>query len=103
MVRWAVDRIARRSAADAEMSPGTLLATGYIAGGTIGGVVIGFMNFSPTLVDRLDLTRRLGPAWNDSNWPAVLAFSGLIVVLVIIGLRRFASPPQADNEPVVTR
>jgi putative OPT family oligopeptide transporter len=88
-LRWVVDRIAKRGAAEAEMSPGTLLATGYIAGGTIGGVVIGFMNFSPTLVDRLDFTKRLGAAWTESNVPAVVAFGILIVILTVIGARQF--------------
>ena len=55
MVRWLVDR-ARRTraraardlteeqlAAEADKSPGVLLASGYIAGGAIAGIIIAFM------------------------------------------------------------
>jgi putative OPT family oligopeptide transporter len=34
---------------DADMSPGVLLSTGYIAGGAIAGVVIAFLSFSETI------------------------------------------------------
>ncbi|MBL9199734.1 MAG: OPT/YSL family transporter, partial [Opitutaceae bacterium] len=54
MVRWLVDRRARKQAAYAAMSeeqftaetdksPGVLLASGYIAGGAIAGIVIAFL------------------------------------------------------------
>ena len=35
------------------MSPGTLLSTGYIAGGTIAGVLVAFLNFNDTAVHTL--------------------------------------------------
>jgi putative OPT family oligopeptide transporter len=40
---------AAASDAESEMSPGVLLATGYIAGGAIGGVLIAFLSFSNDL------------------------------------------------------
>lgn len=103
MLRWLVDRISKRSSAESEMSPGTLLATGYIAGGTIGGVVIGFMNFSPRLVDRLDLSKHLSSAWVASNWPAVAAFIALIFILMRVGTRRFNTPAASPGEPMLNR
>jgi putative OPT family oligopeptide transporter len=39
--------------ADSEMSPGMLLATGYIAGGAIAGVLIAFLTFSDEIPRRL--------------------------------------------------
>jgi hypothetical protein len=39
----------RRSEAESEMSPGVLLSTGYIAGGSIGGVLIAFLSFGDTI------------------------------------------------------
>ena len=33
------------------MSPGMLLSTGYIAGGSIAGVLVSFLSFSDTLPD----------------------------------------------------
>ena len=51
LVRWLADRWsgkspAEQSEAEAEMTPGVLLSTGYIAGGAIGGVLIAFLYFS---------------------------------------------------------
>lgn len=61
IVRWIVDRARKRTAAatdpsgtptdppqadDSDSSPGALLATGYIAGAAIGGVLIAFLSFS---------------------------------------------------------
>jgi putative OPT family oligopeptide transporter len=78
IVRWGVDKMNRRSGAESDMSPGTLLSTGYIAGGTIGGVVVAFMTFAPGVVAKLDMSKLVG----DSQWPAVVVFTGLIAVLV---------------------
>jgi len=54
MIRWLVDRSMRKKAAYAQMgeeefvaetdkSPGVLLASGYIAGGAIAGIIIAFL------------------------------------------------------------
>ena len=40
---------------ESEMSPGTLLSTGYIAGGTLAGVLIAFLNFSDATVNTLSV------------------------------------------------
>jgi len=56
LIRYVADWWARRKAAgrpvadtEADMSPGVLLSTGYIAGGAIGGVLIAFLSFSDTI------------------------------------------------------
>jgi putative OPT family oligopeptide transporter len=55
LVRYFADRWARtdpehpRTEADADSSPGVLLSTGYIAGGTIAGVLIAFLSFGETI------------------------------------------------------
>lgn len=43
----------RPSEAEAEMTPGVLLATGYIAGGAIAGVLVAFLSFSDPLREAL--------------------------------------------------
>jgi hypothetical protein len=59
LIRYLSDRWARgsggrpRSASEAEMSPGVLLATGFIAGGAIAGVLVAFLSFSDELPKRL--------------------------------------------------
>ncbi|HZA37826.1 MAG TPA: oligopeptide transporter, OPT family, partial [Candidatus Baltobacteraceae bacterium] len=62
MVRWLVDRYIRgkfrhknlsemEMVAEGDKSPGVLLASGYIAGGALAGIVIAFMAGVPRLVD----------------------------------------------------
>jgi hypothetical protein len=44
-----------RSEVESETSPGSLLSTGYIAGGTIAGVLIAFLNFSEEIPKKLNI------------------------------------------------
>ncbi len=63
MLRWLADRLRGRSASEAETetSPGVLLSSGYIAGGTLCGLVIAFFVFLPDSFNQtLDLSRFLG-------------------------------------------
>src|SRR5262249_9693965 len=55
MLRWLTDRVRGVSASESETetSPGVLLASGFIAGGTLMGLIIAFFNFSEYLVERL--------------------------------------------------
>jgi putative OPT family oligopeptide transporter len=57
-VRWLVDR--RRGRAESEASPGTLLASGYIAGGSLAGVAVNLMHIPEgQWMDKLDIPARL--------------------------------------------
>jgi putative OPT family oligopeptide transporter len=86
IVRYAVDRIRGTGADDSESSPGILLSSGYIAGGSIAGVLIAFLTFTPSVVGWLDQTGRLGEAWKASQWPSVAAFGLLMLVMAMAGL-----------------
>jgi hypothetical protein len=77
MVRHFVERRGKKpgdrpaSELEAEMSPGSLLSTGYIAGGTIACVLIAFLNFNDTIVNSLAVWQyRTVPA------PAAASFDG---------------------------
>ena len=65
VVRWWVDR--RRTSAESDASPGTLLASGYIAGGSLLGVVINLLHIPAggSWIDALDVPARLAgrPGW----------------------------------------
>jgi putative OPT family oligopeptide transporter len=100
MIRWLVDAALRNRrrgsnlteeelAAEADKSPGVLLASGYIAGGAIAGIVIAF--FASVLSDmqaRVD-------AWAGAHNPfyagdhadllSLLPFAGLTVLLYVVG------------------
>src|SRR5262249_61073749 len=43
------------SEAESDTSPGALLSTGYIAGGTLAGVLIAFLNFSQEIPKKLSV------------------------------------------------
>jgi hypothetical protein len=63
-IRWLVDRYLRKKpenrrlteeqmAAETDKSPGVLLASGYIAGATLAGVLFAFMNLSGGISNRI--------------------------------------------------
>src|SRR5438270_277173 len=63
-IRWAVDKYLRKKpehqklteeqmVAETDKSPGVLLASGYIAGGTLAGVVFAFLNLKEGIVNKL--------------------------------------------------
>jgi uncharacterized oligopeptide transporter (OPT) family protein len=96
LVRWAVDRRNRAEkrsepvdeatlAAESDKSPGVLLASGYIAGGAIAGIVIAFLAGVMVRWDQalLEWSRAHNPffAGPNANALSLLPFLGLIVML----------------------
>ena len=68
------------------MSPGILLSSGYIAGGTIAGIV------AACLAIRYKSLAKIGPAqlgdYAVNNWTTIVAFGVLCVLLFLVGSRR---------------
>jgi putative OPT family oligopeptide transporter len=97
-----------------ETSPGVLLASGYIAGGSIAGVVAAFLEFAPSLKKSIDfgsvqtsltstLTRVLPSdmSWLANNANALIAlalFSILIVFAVLVGAGKILQPPAEEQD-----
>ena len=100
LVRWLVDQRMRRKlrhrdlsegelSAESDKSPGVLLASGYIAGGAIAGIVIAFMAGALGNVD-FELTK-----WAEAHNPffagassdllALLPFAALTCFLYLVG------------------
>jgi putative OPT family oligopeptide transporter len=115
MVRWMVDRYTRRKHAHAGMteeqlvaegdkSPGVLLSSGYIAGGTLAGVIFAFLNIP--LKDKLDQFEKWATVNNpffEGPWSDVLAmipFIALTVLLYLVGRERWLAGKRAAD-PVV--
>ena len=108
MVRLLVDKLPRKNADDSESSPGVLLSSGYIAGGSIAGVLVAFLSFAPAkFTTALNVGAHLGPAWNKSpwpNWPVLAPSSGLalgafgllmfVLALAGSGVLFKAAPPE---------
>jgi uncharacterized oligopeptide transporter (OPT) family protein len=100
MIRWLVDRLLRKErggramteeelAAEADRSPGVLLASGYIAGGAIAGIVIAFV--AGVLSD----TQARIDAWADAHNPlysgahadalSLIPFAAITAFLYFVG------------------
>ena len=89
LVRALVDRIKKTPAEESDSSPAILLSSGYIAGGAIAGILIAILLGVPGLerVSKgLDLSRQFPSVWNDSPWPALVAFGMMVLALYLVGV-----------------
>ncbi len=108
LLRWGSDRLRGKSASESETetSPGVLLSSGYIAGGTLCGLIIAFFAFLPDAFNNaLDLSQYL-PKWYtgpESYYPHAVAlgtFVLLAVILLLVGSRRTpVESATANGEP----
>lgn len=82
-----------------ETNPGVLLASGFIAGGSMGGVLYAFLNFSPELVKTLDQSETLtkNSSFLQSDVLALVLFGVLIVMMVLAGVGRLFSSSDASS------
>jgi putative OPT family oligopeptide transporter len=113
LIRWGVDKwIARKHAgsrltndqliAEGDKSPGVLMASGYIAGGAIAGIIIAFLAGVPAMagfnqrVDAFGETNpfRTGPM---SDLLALIPFVLLIVILYLTGREKLLTPKQTGR------
>jgi uncharacterized oligopeptide transporter (OPT) family protein len=109
MMRLIADRMRGKpkSEAESETSPGVLLASGYIAGGTLCGLIVAFFAFLPdSFNDALNLGLHLfgsvNPKTGKTEWKpdeepgamiaAVVVFAMLAAYLVYIGSRKDKPP-----------
>ena len=94
LIRWLSDRWrgASASEAEAETSPGVLLSSGYIAGGTLCGLLIGFavIFFNTERMESINLAKQIQD-YADSGTAkivALAAFGVIGAILLWIGSRK---------------
>jgi len=98
ILRWISDRVQGKTASESETetSPGVLLSSGYIAGGTLCGLILAFFAFLPDWFNEgLDVGRHIGKEFADSDWGKLISlamFGILCGVLLWVGVRK--APPQ---------
>ena len=87
MVRLLVDRRRKDlSASEAEFSPGVLMASGLIAGGSIAGVVQSVITLTEADA-RFDLSEFLGSLGKNEGWWPMLFFLAMAALLYAVGTR----------------
>ncbi|WP_435015603.1 OPT family oligopeptide transporter [Tundrisphaera sp. TA3] len=86
MIRLAVDRIKRTPPEESDASPAVLLASGYIAGGSIAGILIALLALTPGLASMIDLSGRLPASWSEGAWPSLGAFGVMVAALFLCGV-----------------
>jgi uncharacterized oligopeptide transporter (OPT) family protein len=104
MVRLLVDRTRRQpSGLEAEFSPGVLMASGLIAGGSIAGVVQSLITLGEADA-KFDLSERLGSIAKSETWWPMLLFLVLAGVLYAVGARsaQNGEPGHPSSQPSTT-
>jgi len=90
-----------------ETSPGVLLASGYIAGGSLAGVVAAFLEFSPSLKEKFDFSKSvagldtapiMGP-FTQADLVAMLLFAVLVGFMVLVGMGKLFRAPEEMTIP----
>ncbi|HKZ02254.1 MAG TPA: OPT/YSL family transporter, partial [Pyrinomonadaceae bacterium] len=90
--------------AETDKSPGVLLASGYIAGGALAGVVHAFLNFSDTIHNKLNDFEKWSTTKNgffagpNSDYLALIPLAILTTILYLVGRELILKP-----KPFVTR
>jgi putative OPT family oligopeptide transporter len=86
MVRAMADKLRNRPD-EGDSSPGVLLGSGYIAGGSIAALIAAGIQFMPSWVDALNLAPRvLGHKEPESDAHVSVVFAALAVILLVVGV-----------------
>ncbi len=111
LVRWAVDKYLRRKLArknlseeeiiaETDKSPGVLLASGYIAGGALAGILLAVASvyFAETVTSFAEWAKAGNPFYDgpNSDWLGLIPFWLLAILLYYVG-RELIFAPKKNN------
>jgi hypothetical protein len=94
MVRWLTDKLRNRPD-EGDGSPGVLLSSGYIAGGSLAALLGAGFEFRQEWKDAVDLAPRfLGMKEPESDLHVTVAFGLLALILCVVGVLAGRKKPQ---------
>jgi len=99
IVRYLADKTAKRklSEAEAESGPGVLFASGLIAGASVIGTVLAFLQLSePTrnFLNAINVSAKI-PGFATSDLVSLILFAGLGAILWAVSTERLLAPKKA--------
>jgi putative OPT family oligopeptide transporter len=101
-LRGLVDRSRKFTTEEAETSPGTLMSTGLIAGGSLAGIITAFVMVLPQLKASLDFSKSV--PWGESSYlpPELIAFCLMVATLLFVAMkgRRPMAVSDQDDQAV---
>jgi hypothetical protein len=86
LVRALVDRVRRFTPEESETSPGTMMSTGLIAGGSLAGIIIALLVVFEELGKAIDFSKQTAGGEPEFLVPAIGAFGVLVVALLAVAL-----------------
>ncbi|MFI5457994.1 MAG: OPT family oligopeptide transporter [Isosphaerales bacterium] len=87
ILRGLVDRARKFTTEEAETSPGTLMSTGLIAGGSLAGIIGAFVMASPKLNKMFDFSTQKAGGEASYLIPAMAAFTLMVATLLVVAMR----------------
>jgi hypothetical protein len=85
MVRYFVQKLSKKKEEESESSPGILVSSGLIAGGSIAGIGLAILSIYEGLGSVLDMSARF-PAFTSNHLVATIAFAIMCVWLMLVGM-----------------
>jgi uncharacterized oligopeptide transporter (OPT) family protein len=110
VTRWVVDNWLTKPATQAsgaagevqaitetETSPAVLMASGYIAGGSLAGVLLAFLEFSREVRDSLKFEHVIKGTMLEDDWLSLFVLLGMIGMLAAVGAGWILKSPTTDR------
>ena len=101
VLRGLVNRARRFTPEESETSPGTLMSTGLIAGGSLAGIIVALLIVFEDLGKKIDFSFKSPGGELDYYIPAIVAFGVMAAILLVVGLagkRPVTDAPEKGEE-----
>ncbi len=86
LIRYIVDRLRKFTPEEADMSAGTMMSTGLIAGGSLAGIIIALLVVFEKLGQALDFSIPTPGGEPTFHWRVEWVFAGLSAALLLVAL-----------------